>query len=151
MLAGLKHYTILGLFGVVLLITACSPTFVNHGYTPVDTELETLKVGVDTRDSVAEAVGRPSASGVLGEDTWYFVSSRIRNFAYKAPETIERQVLAISFAKSGRISNIERFTLEDGRVVALSRRITRTSIKGVGIVGQLLGNIGNFDPASILR
>lgn len=130
---------------LLLGLSACAATFRNHGYVPDDRDLEALTVGVDTRDTVAAAVGRPTASGVLQGDAWYFVQSRVRNFAYRAPETIERELVAISFSENGTISNIERFGLEDGRVVSLSRRVTESSIREFGIVQQLLRNFGNIN------
>ena len=57
---------------------------------------------------------------------------------------IDRQLLAISFNPQGNVSNVERFTLEDGRVVVLSRRVTETSVQGVGFIRQLLGNVGRL-------
>jgi len=40
------------------------------------------------------------------------------------------------------VSNVELFTLEDGQVVVLSRRVTGTSIQNVSFIRQLLGNVG---------
>lgn len=133
-----------GLCVLVVGLTACAATFRNHGYVPDDTDLQSLIVGVDTRDTVEASVGRPSASGVLQGNAWYYVQSRVRNFAYRAPETVERQVVAISFAADGTIANIERFGLEDGRVVSLSRRVTETSVREFGLIQQLLRNFGNI-------
>ena len=136
---------------LILSLAACSSIYRNHGYAPTDDELSFLVVGVDTRASVEETVGRPSATGVLNESGWYYVSSRWRHFAYRAPEVIDRQVVAISFAgEEGTITNIERFTLEDGQIVPLSRRVTDSSVQGISFLRQLLGNIGNFNPASLL-
>ncbi|GIT90492.1 outer membrane protein assembly factor BamE [Jannaschia pagri] len=130
---------------VLVGVTACSATFRNHGYVPDETDLQALVVGVDTRDTVETTVGRPSANGVLREDAWYYVRSRVRNFAYRAPETIERELVAISFADDGTVQNIERFGLEDGRVVTLSRRVTETSIREFGLIQQLIRNFGRVN------
>jgi len=127
------------------VVIGCSATFVNHGYAPTDLELEEIIVGVDDRASVEETIGRPSSAGVLQEGGWYYVSSRVRHFTYKEPEVIDRQLVAVSFDKRGVVSNVERFTLEDGRVIALSRRVTASAIKGITFLQQMLGNIGNFD------
>ena len=135
---------------LVFAVAACSATFENHGYVPTDRELEEVIVGVDTRDTVADVIGQPSSAGVLNSSGYYYVQSRWRNYAYRAPEVIDRQVLAISFDDSGVVENIERFTLEDGRVIALSRRVTDSNIKGVSFLRQLLGNLGNFDAGQLL-
>lgn len=133
-----------------LLLAACAATFTFNGYAPTDRELSDIVVGVDTRDSVAEAVGRPGATGVIKDQAWYYLSSKRRHYAYRAPEVVDRQLVAISFNARGVVTNIERFTLEDGKVVALSQRVTKSNIKGVSFIQQMLKNIGNFDPASVL-
>lgn len=134
---------------LVATLTACSPTFRNHGYIPLDEDLQNLVVGVDTRDTVASAVGRPGVAGILDDTGWYYVRSRYRNFAYKVPEEIDRQVLAISFDDQGVVSNIERFGLERGRVVRLSRRVTTENTQGVGFLRQAFGNLGRINPGDL--
>lgn len=126
-------------------LAACSATFQNHGYAPTDAELSEVVVGVDTRDSLEETIGKPTTSGVLGETAWYYVATRVRHWAYRAPEPIERTLVAISFRADGTVENIERFGLEDGQVVTLSRRVTETSIRQFGLVQQLLRNFGRIN------
>jgi len=135
---------------VVTSLSACSATFRNHGYVPDDTDLQALIVGVDTRDTVETTVGRPATSGVEREDAWYYVQSRVRNYAWRAPETLERQLVAISFAEDGTIDNIERFGLERGRVVTLSRRVTKTSIREFGLIQQIIRNFGRINVGETL-
>lgn len=127
-------------------LAACAPIVRNHGYVPPEDQLRQLAVGRDSRAEVAELVGRPTTEGVLGEDAWYYVQSRFRQSGYRAPQEVDREVVAISFAADGRIENIERFGLERGRVVPLSRRVTEQNVKGVGFLRQLFGNIGQFNP-----
>ena len=136
---------------LVLGLAACSSTFRNHGYVPSESELSAVEVGRDTRDTLTEKVGRPAAGGVVSEDVWYYVQSRIENYAYRAPDVIERQVLAVSFSSNGRVKNIERFGLEDGRVIALNRRVTDSNIQGVSFIRQLMGNIGRVDAGTLLN
>ncbi|WP_108483974.1 outer membrane protein assembly factor BamE [Oceaniglobus ichthyenteri] len=135
----------------VLGVAACSSVYRNHGYVPADDQLEVIEVGVDTRETVATAVGRPTSTGVLDAGGWYYVKSRFQHFGPRAPKEIDRQVLAISFTEGGVVENIERFGLEDGRVVVLSRRITDSNIKGIGFLRQLFGNLGNFSAGDFLQ
>lgn len=128
----------------LVLTTACAPVFRNHGYVPNDDELALIEVGRDTRDSVAATLGRPSAQGLLNDVGWYYVQSRWRHFGALEPQEIDRQVVAITFTEAGVVENIERFGLEDGEVVAISRRVTDSNIKGMGFLRQLLGNIGQL-------
>ncbi|HEX9859181.1 MAG TPA: outer membrane protein assembly factor BamE [Paracoccaceae bacterium] len=128
----------------LLTVAACAPVFRNHGYAPTDIELEQIQVGTDTRETVAELVGRPSAAGLLNDMGWYYVQSRWRHFGAREPQEIDRQVVAITFTEAGLVENVERFGLEQGRVVPLSRRVTDSNIKGVSFIRQLFGSLGQL-------
>lgn len=129
---------------LALLVAGCNPIYRNHGYAPSPQQLDEIIVGVDTRDSVAESVGPPSASGVQRDDAWYYVTSRWQTRGAFAPKEAARFVVAISYDKAGTVTNVETFGLEKGRVVTLNRRVSDDNIKGVSFLRQLLGNIGNF-------
>ncbi len=135
----------------LVLAVACAPIYRNHGYVPAEDELALLTVGQDTRDSVEVAVGRPSAAGLLNEEGWYYVQSRYRQVGPRAAQEIDRQLVAISFDDKGTVTNIERFGLEDGRVITLSRRVTETNIKGASLIRQILSNFGRFRAGDLLR
>jgi len=137
--------------GLIFGLAACTSTYRNHGYVPSEDELAEVVVGIDTRDSVAETVGTPSSGGVLNDSGYYYVRSRIRHSGMRAPEVIEREMVAISFTDTGVVENIERFGLQDGRVVRLNRRVTETSVSNQGFFRQLMGNLGNFDPGQLLN
>lgn len=129
-----------------LAVSACSPTFRNHGYIPPEEDLQELVVGIDTRASVEDVVGPPTAGGVLEGGNYFYVRSTVRTFGPRRPQVVDRQVLAISFDGNGVMSNIETFGLEDGRVVTLSRRVTDSGVTDVSFLRQLLGNIGRIGP-----
>jgi len=135
---------------VIMTVTACAATFRNHGYVPPEDELSLIAVGVDTKDTVATSIGKPGTAGLLTGSGWYYVQSRFRHYAYRAPQEIEREVLAISFDDEGVVENVERFGLEDGRVIVLSRRVTDSNIKGVTFLRQLFGSFGRINAADLL-
>jgi outer membrane protein assembly factor BamE (lipoprotein component of BamABCDE complex) len=140
----------LGVLGLIA-VTACTAQYSNHGYVPPEEELAELVVGVDSRATVDDVIGAPSTSGVRSDGDYYYIRSRIRKYGAKAPEVVERQVLAISFNDSDQIKNIERFSLADGNIVPLARRVTESSVQGKGFLQQFLGNIGNINPADFLN
>lgn len=136
--------------GTLLSVTlACTPLVTNHGYTPNEEDLAAILVGVDTRETVADLVGTPSAGGVLNDSGFYYISHTRETRGARAPQVTSREVVAISFDAAGVVSNIERYGLEDGNVVALSRRVTDDNIAGVGFIRQLLGNIGQFNASTL--
>ncbi len=132
-------------------LTACSATYQNHGYVPLEDDLQQLVVGVDTRATVDDVIGTPSVSGMRDGGDYYYVRSRVREYGMFRPEEVERQVLAISFAEDDTIANIERFALADGIIVPLSRRVTDSSVVDNGFLRQILGNFGNIDPSQMFN
>lgn len=122
----------------------CTRLANSHGYVPADSELSLLRVGADTRSTVASIVGQPATDSLRTANAWYYVKSDYETFAWRAPVEVSREVVAITYDDAGRVANIERFGLEDGRVVALSRRVTERNVQGITFLRQLFGNIGNF-------
>lgn len=137
--------------GALMAAVACAPVYRNHGYVPAPDELAAIEVGVDTRDTVATKIGRPSTSGLLNDVGWFYVQSRYKNVGYREPKEIDRQVLAITFTEAGTVDNIATYGLADGRVVPISRRVTETNIKGIGFIRQLLGSFGKLRAEDLTR
>ncbi len=142
----------LGLCIAALSLTmACSNITRNHGYVPPDSDLDLIIVGVDTKETVADAVGRPSTAGILADGGWYYVASKFSAYGIQERKEVSREVVAISFDQNGVVENIERFGLQDGNVVAISRRVTDSNIKGVSFIRQLFGSIGNFAADQLIQ
>lgn len=133
------------------MVAACSASYRNHGYIPLETDVAELLVGVDSRASVDDTIGPPSTSGLLGGGDYYYVRSRVKELGMLRPKEVERQVLAISFDEADTIANIERFSLQDGNIVPISRRVTDSSVEGNGFLRQMLGNFGNFNAGDFLN
>lgn len=132
------------------LVVGCTAQYRSHGYVPSEEDLSQIVVGVDTRDTIEDVVGAPTTSGVLNSSGFYYVKSDVRHFAYRAPEVIDREVLAISFDADGVVTNIERYGLQDGQVVPLARRITRSGDGDISFVRKLFGNIGRLSAEDLL-
>lgn len=144
-IAGLRRAWALMLAGgVMIALSACAAVYQNHGYVPSDEELALIEVGRDTRDTVSATLGRPSSEGLLNDVGWFYVQSRWKHFGALPPAEIDRQVVSITFNEEGVVENVERFGLENGQAVAISRRVTDSNIKGISFLKQLLGNIGRL-------
>jgi len=127
-------------FVALFALASCSPVFTYHGFVPTDQDLDEIEVGLDTRSTVASIIGKPGASGLLEESGWYYVRSEFEHAPIRGPQEIDRQVVAISFDDNDVVANVERFGLERGEVVVLSRRVTDSNIAGVSFLGQLFGS-----------
>jgi outer membrane protein assembly factor BamE (lipoprotein component of BamABCDE complex) len=135
---------------VLLMSVGCTTLYRNHGYAPTDEQLEEGGVGVDTRDTVSDVVGPPTAAGVTNGGGFFYVQSRFRLLGPFEPKEIEREVVAIRFDEEGVVSNVERFGLENGNVVALSRRVTQDNVRDTTFLRQLFGSIGNFNAGDFI-
>ena len=139
---GLRMVAVIG----IALVAACAPQYRNHGYIPREADLARVDIGA-SREEVATLIGRPTVTGLLENDGWFYVRSRYRDYAWRAPVEIDREVLVVSFA-GDRVSNVERYGLRDGRVVPLSRRTTETATN-VPFLRQIFGNIGRITPGAL--
>lgn len=131
-------------------LAACQATYRNHGYVPPDEQLAQVVVGQTAQSELEGLIGRPSAQGLLTGSAWYYVGSRWEFYGPREPREIDRQVVAVSFSEGGTVANVERFGLERGRVVVLSRRVTETGVTSIGLIRQLMGNIGRVSAGELL-
>lgn len=127
------------------VVAGCTPMSHTHGYTPRAAELEGIRAGADTRDTVQRKLGRPSTIGAFDDADWYYISMRTETFAFYAPEIVEQNVVTVSFDESGVVSDVSRYGLEEGRVVDLVTRTTPTSGRKLTILQQIFANLGRFN------
>lgn len=145
-----KTLGFVGIVGLGVVVSACSPIYRNHGYVPPAEDLENIVVGVDTLDSVEETLGSPSGRGVLQESDIFYTESRWKTFGMREPEEIEREVVVVRFDNRGIVSNVVQFGLEQGQVISFNRRVTDSTIEGVTFWSQLFGAFGNFNAGEAL-
>ncbi|MGB0661799.1 MAG: outer membrane protein assembly factor BamE [Mangrovicoccus sp.] len=139
---------IIAAFGLAL--AGCTQLHDNFGYAPTPIELAELEIGTATKETVAEAVGVPPFDDFRREDVWYYVSHRTETYLWNAPEITNREVVAIRFSEAGTVSNIERFGLEQGEVVTISRRVTEAAVPDLSLVRQIFGGVGGVRADQVL-
>jgi outer membrane protein assembly factor BamE (lipoprotein component of BamABCDE complex) len=135
---------------LIAALAGCAPTYTQHGFAPQLAELGTIEAGVDTRGSVLRKLGRPSTTGSFDADAWYYVASTMERFAFYAPKVVDRTVVAVSFDEAGMVTAVNRYGLEDGRIIDLVTRTTPTYGRELTVVQQLFGNIGAGNPGELL-
>ncbi len=128
----------------------CAPTYVNHGFAPQIAELDALQAGVDTRGSVLRKLGRPSSTGAFDSETWYYVASRTEKFAFYQPKVVDRTVAVVHFDDAGLVTQVNRYGLEDGKVVDLVTATTPTYGRELTVLQQLFSNVGRVSAGDAL-
>jgi outer membrane protein assembly factor BamE (lipoprotein component of BamABCDE complex) len=129
----------------LLVAVACAPTTRVHGYVPTQDDLSRITPGADTMGTVEEALGRPSSSGLLRNSAWYYVQSVVETYTYNPPRVVDRTVVAITYDGNGVVTGVDRYGLEDGRIINLTTRTTETGGRELGVLEQLFGNLLNID------
>jgi outer membrane protein assembly factor BamE (lipoprotein component of BamABCDE complex) len=122
---------------------ACSPVSTYSGFRPErnDVELPDPQVGVDTRATVQQRFGSPSTTAVFDQTAWYYVSSQQQRIAFYTPETTDRRIMVVRF-DGDVVASVEKFGLERGRLINYDNNETPTRGRELGIIEQLLGNVG---------
>lgn len=81
---------------------------------------------------------------------WYYMSAHVEQNAFFAPHATERNILAVEFSKDGKVADMHKYTLADGRVVDFVSRETPTLGRELTLLQQIFnavpGQIGQATP-----
>ena len=147
----LSRTATIGLSAAILsLAAACAEIVRIHGYTPSDPELSQIEVGASSKEDVAAIAGSPAHIDRKYGEAWFYVSSRFHVSGAREPEEMERRIVEVAFNDNGTVSNVATYSLEDGRVIPLTRRVTENNLGRVTILEQLGRAFGRIDPGAIL-
>ena len=135
------------LTGTVLLVAglaACAPIRDVRGYIPDDEKVSAVKIGADTRDTVQAKLGTPSSTATFGDPTWYYISTEQERYAFFHPDITKREILAVEFSEDGKVTDVRKYGIEDGQVIAMVDRETPSRGKEMTLLQQLFGNMGGL-------
>ena len=126
---------------------ACAPVQTYNGFRADrnNQEIPDPQVGVDTRETVMQRFGSPSTTAVFDQTAWYYVGSVQERMAFYSPHITERTVMVVRF-NGDTVSAVEKFGMERGRLVAYNDHETPTRGRELGVLEQLLGNVGAMPP-----
>ncbi len=131
-------------FGVIVMMVACEPVRRTHGYAPRPAQLAEVSVGTDGKAEVAGKIGRPTTLGAFDKDEWYYITRSTESRAFLEPRVVSQEVIVVAFSEEGIAESVDRYGLEDGRIVNLVTQTTPTRGKRLTFLQQLLGNVGRF-------
>ena len=136
---------------VVILLTSvllsCTTNIKNHGYIPSKSDLETLVIGKDTKQSIAKKIGLPATAGLEG--AYYYVRSTFNAPGFKSAQLVDRTVVVLSFDQRSKLKNIETFNIDNGNFVRLDYRVTETGLDNKNILQQIIGSISGPSASSL--
>lgn len=129
-------------------IVACAPVIDNRGYFFDDRSVDNIEKGVTNKEAVRETFGSPSSESVLNNGAYYYIYSRFVTESYRAPEEVDRKVLAIYFDENKTVRDLAVYGLEDGIIVPIVARTTQTQGSELTALQQIFGNVGRFGDGS---
>ena len=125
---------------LISLFISCTTNIKNYGYIPTKSELDTLVIGKDSKDSVSKKIGLPATAGLEG--SFYYVRSTFNEPGLRSAQLIDRTVVLLSFDKRNLLRNVETFSVNKKTVVRLDYRVTETGLENKNIFQQIVGSIG---------
>jgi outer membrane protein assembly factor BamE (lipoprotein component of BamABCDE complex) len=132
-------------------LSACAPVENQRGYVPDQEAVSSIQVGMDTKDTISKKLGDPTTAATFGNDVWYYISAHVEQNAFFAPRATERNILAVEFTKDGKVTDVHKYTLADGRVVDFVSRETPTRGRELTLIQQIFnavpGQIGQSAPS----
>ena len=131
----------------VSLFISCTTNIKNYGYIPTKSELETLVIGKDSKDSVSKKIGLPATAGLEG--SFYYVRSTFNEPGLRSAKLINRTVVLLSFDKRNLLRNVETFSVDKKTVVRLDYRVTETGLENKNLFQQIVGSIGGPSTSSL--
>ncbi len=144
----MKKQTLFVALGLAVTVTVglpgCAKTVDQRGYLMDEELIQEIRPGVDNRASVLAALGTPTVPGTFDDENWYYVSRTHESWAFFRPDTVDNQVLQVSFDPSGNVKEITRAGMEAARDVNPVDAKTPTRGKELGFFEQIFSNIGRF-------
>ncbi|MFC3173748.1 outer membrane protein assembly factor BamE [Novosphingobium bradum] len=126
----------------LVTLSGCASIKDHRGYLVDQALVDSVQPGIDNRQSVERALGRPTYVAQFGEPVWYYVAIDTRQAAFTRPRPYQETVLKVHFDAAGNVSRIEKTGLE--KVVRLDpdHHKTPTLGRNRGFLEDLFGNIG---------
>ncbi len=108
--------------------------------------IQQVETGKMTEQQVYQLLGSPSTTATFPQRSrvWYYISRETETTAFLAPKLLDQRVVAIEFDEGGRVKDLRRYSMADGKDIELVDRETPSRGRELGLLEQLFGNIGRF-------
>ena len=129
------------------LLAGCSQIRQHKGVV-LDSQLASaIQPGVDNKDSVEKALGRPTFIGQFTPNDWYYVSRDVNAVAFRNPKVTKQTTLIVHFDQKGNVASVQHTGKELVMNVSPTHRSTPTLGRKRSFFEELFGNIGSVGTA----
>ncbi len=123
-------------------LTSCVSQKLVHGNLPDAQLVSILKVGIDSKKTTSEILGEPTFTGVLGDNSFYYVGTLNSKLAFLNPKLDSQFVLELNFDKNNKLKKLYLYDENESIDVSMSPLETAHSGKKLTFLQQIFGNIG---------
>jgi outer membrane protein assembly factor BamE (lipoprotein component of BamABCDE complex) len=129
------------------LLAGCSQIRQHKGVLLDSAMVSAVQPGVDNKDSVQKALGRPTFVGQFTPNDWYYVSRDVNAVAFRNPKVTRQTTLIVHFDQKGNVASVERTGKELVMNVGPAHRQTENLGRKRSFFEELFGNIGSVGTA----
>lgn len=136
---------VLGLSAVAMVmgLSACSRIRTHQGMLADKLLIDSIQPGIDNRDSVEGALGRPTFTSQFGgSNDYYYVGRDLEQLAFANPKPVAQTALRVRFDGAGNVASVERIGLDKVATVSPARDKTPTLGRDRSLWEDIFGNIG---------
>jgi outer membrane protein assembly factor BamE (lipoprotein component of BamABCDE complex) len=131
------------ILAAAVLLAGCAQIRQHRGVV-LDSQLASaIQPGIDNKDSVEKALGRPSFVGQFTPNDWYYVSRDENQIAFRNGRVTKETVLHVRFDPKGNVASLQRTGKELVMNIDPVGKKTPTLGRQRSFFEELFGNIGS--------
>lgn len=130
------------------LLTGCSVEIEEHGKRIGTDLLDKIVPGSTQKEQVLSILGAPSTENDFGNKAWFYIASNHRPTTLFGDKLVSRSIIKVIFNDKNTVTKITTLTEKDQNIVEHNKKKTPTAGQEIGILQQLLGNVGRFNANS---
>jgi outer membrane protein assembly factor BamE (lipoprotein component of BamABCDE complex) len=117
----------------------------DRGYQIDENTIAQVKVGATTKPEALALLGTPSTTSTIGGDAWYYIGQKMKHSLEFMPvQMTDQHVLAVYFAKDGKVDRIANYGMKDGKVFDFVSRTTPTGGSEPDFLKNMMGGLFRF-------
>jgi outer membrane protein assembly factor BamE (lipoprotein component of BamABCDE complex) len=138
-----RSVLVIGAAAALLLTGGCTRIREHQGFLPDGLIIDSVLAGIDNRESVEGALGRPTFISQFGPERWYYVSRNSKQLAFASPRPESQYTVTVEFDAKGNVAKVQRNTTLD-QVAAINPEGDKTPTLGSkrSLMQEIFGNIG---------
>ncbi len=128
---------------IALVATSgCSRVRGHQGYLADATLVDSIKPGVDNRESVSRTLGRPTFTGQFDANDWYYIDRETKQLAFALPVATKQTLLRVTFDDAGNVTAVSKTGIEKIASIRPMGDKTPTLGSNRSFFQEIFGNIG---------